>query len=210
MAIGKATKGVLGLMSMLGVAGPIEAQDYKLQRERCGLDSNRRLPPGPGAIDACTVVIQSGKETPRIVAQAFINRGNAYRMNNNDIGRAIADYDEAIRLQPDFALAFATRGFVYLFDKRELARAITDFDRAIDLDPGFANAFYYRGVAYLDKNEYDRAIADFDRAIRLRPKFSLALRDRGQAKIAKGDRKGGEADLAEAERVGAQEPVRGP
>jgi tetratricopeptide (TPR) repeat protein len=187
--------------------GATSAQDYKLQRDRCGLDTTRRLPPGPEAIEACTAVINSGKETPKILALALVNRGNAYRIGDRNIDRAIDDYTQAIRLQPDFALAFASRGFTYLFEKRSLERAIEDFDEAIRLDPTFANVFYYRGVAYADKGAFDRAIADFDQAIRLRPNFSIAYRDRGQAKHARGDRAGGDADLAEAERIGSREPA---
>lgn len=183
-----------------------QAQDYQLQWERCGLDPKRRLPPGPEAIEGCTAVIQAGRETPRIIAEAFVNRGNEYRMRERAIDRAIEDYNQAIRLQPDFALAFATRGFAYLFDKRELDRAIQDFDTALRLDPQFANVFYYRGVARSEKGQHELAIKDFDQAIRLRPTFAVAWRDRGQAKIALGDQAGGKADLDEAERVGRLTP----
>jgi tetratricopeptide (TPR) repeat protein len=192
---------------LAGLAVGTAAQDGALQRERCGLDPQRRLPPGPDAIKACTAVLESGKETPRTQAQALVNRGNAWRMRERNIDRAIDDYTQAIRLQPDFATAFASRGFTWLFDRHDPDRAIADFNQALRLDPTTAYVFYYRAVAYSDKGELDRAIADFDQAIRLMPQFAIAWRDRGKARQAKGDQAGGAADIAEAERIGRQQPL---
>ncbi len=50
-------------------------------------------------------MIQSGREGQKNLAIAFNNRGNAYS-DKKDYDRAIADYDAAIRLDPNFALAF--------------------------------------------------------------------------------------------------------
>lgn len=186
-----------------GFASSAQPQDYRRELARCGIDPKPRLPPME-AIEGCTAVISSGQASPRILAEAFLHRGDAYRLRQNDIDRALADYNEAIRVVPDFAPAFAGRGFVYLFARPQLDRAISDFSEAIRIDPASANVFYYRGVAWSGKGDWERAIADFDQAIRLRPTFSIAYRDRGKAKEAKGDKAGGAADRAEAERIGRQ------
>ena len=186
-----------------GFAGSVQSQDHQRELARCGIDPKPRLPPME-AIEGCTAVINSGRASSRILAEAFLHRGDAYRLRQNDIDRALADYNEAIRVAPDFAPAFAARGFVYLFAKPQLDRAIGDFSEAIRIEPASANVFYFRGVAWSGKGDWDRAIADFDQAIRLRPTFSNAYRDRGKAKEAKGDRMGAAADQAEAERIGRQ------
>jgi tetratricopeptide (TPR) repeat protein len=54
--------------------------------------------------------------------------------------RAIADYNEAIRIDPDFAFAYCNRGLAR-GNKREYDRAIADFEQAIRLDPNYANAY---------------------------------------------------------------------
>lgn len=192
-----------GLAIACAFATAARAQDYQRELARCGIDPKPRLPPME-AIEGCTAVINSGQASPRILAEAFLHRGDAYRLRQNDIDRALADYNEAIRVAPDFAPAFAGRGFVYLFARPQLDRAISDFSEAIRIDPASANVFYYRGVAWSGKGDWNRAIADFDQAIRLRPTFSIAYRDRGKAKDSKGDKAGGAADLAEAERIGRQ------
>lgn len=191
------------LILACAVAGAARSQDYQRELARCGIEPKPRLPPIE-AIEGCSAVIESGRAAPAVLAQAFVNRGDAWRSRRNDIDRALADYDAAIRVVPDFAPAFASRGFVHLFARPQLDRAIADFSEALRLDPVSANVFYFRGVAWSGKGEWDRAIADFDQAIRLRPTFANAWRDRGKAKEAKGDKAGGAADLAAAERIGRQ------
>jgi len=112
-------------------------------------------------------------------AVGFNNRGEAYRAKAQ-YERAIADFDEAIHLDPKLAAAFYNRGLAY-GSKDQYDRAIADFDEAIRLDPKFVFAFNGRGDVYTLKAQYDRAIADFDQAIRLDPKYSLAFLGRGAA-----------------------------
>jgi len=57
--------------------------------------------------------------------------------------RAIADFDQAIKLDPKSAIAFANRGWTYL-NKREYDRAIADLDKATALDSNLYAA--YTGV----------------------------------------------------------------
>ena len=60
-------------------------------------------------IKSCTALIQSGTELQENVAIAFYNRALAYE-NKEDYARAIADYDEAVRLNPNDADALLYRG----------------------------------------------------------------------------------------------------
>ncbi len=105
---------------------------------------------------------------------------------------ALAEYDEAIRLNPDSAEAYFNRGKA----KRPTPSAIADFDEAIRCNPDFAEAYFYRGclrdyLAPLDAVlaachvALCSAIADFDEAIRLDldfPKLLHAHYRRGLAK----------------------------
>jgi len=76
--------------------GSVVAQTQE-QLDRCeGKDD----PPVDLMISECTEVIQSGKLTGNNLAIIFNNRGNAYQMQR-EYDRAIADYDQAIRLAPN-------------------------------------------------------------------------------------------------------------
>ncbi len=140
---------------------------------------------GDVAIAACTRAITSGNYGGNNLAQLFYNRGIEYRAKG-DFLRAIQDYDQAIRLNPQLANAFITRGNAYL-DKKDTDRAVQDFDQAIRLNPQFALAFNNRGYVYYYKGHYDRAIEDYDQAIRLNPNHWLALRNRGNAYFLAGN-----------------------
>jgi tetratricopeptide (TPR) repeat protein len=112
-------------------------------------------------------------------AAIYLYRGTAYYFKR-EYGRAIADYSQAILLNPKLEVAFYNRGNAY--DKKgEYDRAIADFNQAILLNPQDAYAFINRGTAYNKKGEYDRAIADFTQAINLNPKYADAFYNRGIA-----------------------------
>ena len=84
---------------MLVVAGPAAADDAML----CSRET------GDVKIAACTRAINSGAGRPSI---NYYNRGYAYR-KKGDMDRAIADYTEALRLDPKYAIAYNNRGLAY-------------------------------------------------------------------------------------------------
>jgi tetratricopeptide (TPR) repeat protein len=88
-----------------------------------------------------------------------------------DYDRAIASFDELIRLDPNHSEAHRWRGDTWL-NKRELDRALSEYDEAIRLDPRNGMAYCGRGAAWTAKGEFDRAIASFDEAIRLDPQIA--------------------------------------
>jgi tetratricopeptide (TPR) repeat protein len=73
-------------------------------------------------ISGCGALLQLGKETPSNLAKASNNRGLAYQAKG-DGERAIADFSEAIRLEPKFAHALYNRGQF----KGDFDRAIADY-----------------------------------------------------------------------------------
>ena len=64
--------------------------------------------------------------------------------------QAIADFTEAIRLEPDFALAYHDRGVAHAC-KGEHDQAIADYTEALRLQPDNAKTYHNRGLAYGDK-----------------------------------------------------------
>lgn len=135
-------------------------------------------------IVACTRNIQSGRFIGQNLAKAFTNRGLAYK-SKGLWDRAIADYDEAIRLMPELVFVFNNRGNAYYY-KGQFDRAIKDFDEAIRLKPDFSEAFSNRGNVYRKKGLHDRAIKDYDKAIHLNPDGAKVFADRGLAYEKKG------------------------
>ncbi len=124
-------------------------------------------------IEGCTSLIQSGLEHDKNMSIAFNNRGLAFGLRGS-FDRAIQDFDQALKLTPNYAEAFRNRGEAY----RRMGQydlAIQDFDKALQLDPNHAQAFNGRGNAYESKGDLRRAIRDYAQAIRLNPDNDDAL-----------------------------------
>lgn len=149
-------------------------------------DAERRQCTGEGATIAaearvanCTRLIDSGRVPAAELFHAVNSRGIAW-YDAGDFGRAIADFDRVIELNPDHADAFYNRGIAWSA-KGDVERAIADYGAAIRLQPGHVRALNNRGDLLDRKGEYDRAIADYSKAIGLKPDYVLAVFNRGNA-----------------------------
>ena len=136
-------------------------------------------------VSACSSVIDAGAETGRRLAAALCNRGHA-RTEKRDLDAALADLNEAIRLDPAYACAYSNRGRVYAI-KRDLDRAVADYDEALRIDPAFALAYNNRGDAWVGRGDLDRALADFDAAIKHDPTLAIAYGNRGYLRYRQRD-----------------------
>jgi tetratricopeptide (TPR) repeat protein len=120
--------------------------------------------------------------------------------------RAIADFTQAITLDPKNKFILWERGVAYA-DKGDYDKAMADYGQAIRLDPEYAPAYNSRGNAYARKGDFDRAIADLDQAIRLDPAYAAAYSNRGNAYVNKGDNDRAIADFDQAIRLDPEDAV---
>jgi tetratricopeptide (TPR) repeat protein len=140
-------------------------------------------------IAACSALIDAQRENKSNLAIAFGARGAAYAALG-DHDKAIADFDQAIKLSPRAATTYAGRADSLLAKseaanvdrltaKRYIGRAIEDFSQALLLDSKLVEAIIGRGKTFMKNDEADRAVPDFDRAIRLDPNNADLFRYRG-------------------------------
>ena len=66
------------------------------------------------------------------MACTWNNRGNVWRAKG-ELVRAVADYDRALKLDPNYAVAYLNRGVTLLLLGRE-EEAKRDFERTLQLD----------------------------------------------------------------------------
>ncbi|MDR3632374.1 MAG: tetratricopeptide repeat protein [Isosphaeraceae bacterium] len=119
-------------------------------------------------------------------AWAYVLRGVLWEeMKEPDI--ALAEYNEALQIDPDDAEAHLRRGNLRKERKHDLKRALADYDEAIRLDPKVAAAYHERGQALLAVGRYDDAVKDFTEAVKLDPKDVGSVHGRGIAHQLKGD-----------------------
>jgi tetratricopeptide (TPR) repeat protein len=100
-------------------------------------------------------------------AEAYINQG--------DIDRAIAEFAEALRLDPNLAVAKENLGIMYYnrgldnYKKGNSDQAISDLSEAITFYPNNAAFYDTRGTIYATNKNNDKAIDDFTEVIRIAP-----------------------------------------
>ena len=93
---------------------------------------------------------------------------------------ALASYDKALALKPDYAEAFNNRGNA-LQELKRLDEALASYDKALALKPDYAEAFNNRGNALQELKRLDEALASYDKALALKPDYAEAFNNRGNA-----------------------------
>lgn len=119
---------------------------------------------------------------------------------------ALADLDEAIRLDPTKAGTHVWKGAA-LSRKGDLSAALASFVEAVRLDPQCGHAFVWRADTLRRLGRMDEALADLDEALRLAPSDANALMNRGTTREETGDHAGAVTDYAEAIRVAPDDPA---
>lgn len=129
-------------------------------------------------------------------AGAHVNLGLVLKAQRR-LNEALASFDRASQLNPDFAEAFNNRGNV-LINLGRLPEALASYERALDIKPDYAEAHYNRGNVLQRSKRLEEAIASYDRAIELKLDFAEAFNNRGSALL---DLKRPEQALLNFERV---------
>lgn len=121
-------------------------------------------------IRGCSAIIRSGRETVDNLARAYFNRGRAWS-DRGEYARAMQDFDEAIKLDPNYPDALNSRALAWRGLGQD-ARALDDFDLAIKLDPEYAIALFNRGLTEQALGRGDDAEKDFARAKSAGPRLT--------------------------------------
>ena len=100
--------------------------------------------------------------------------------------KALADLNEAIRLNPKLPEAYASRGIVH-FKLGQFKEEIADYTEALRLDPDMTEIYFSRGVGYVRDGELDKAITALSEGIRREPKLVKGYLYRGNAYFEKHD-----------------------
>ncbi|MCE2718275.1 MAG: DUF1822 family protein [Dolichospermum sp.] len=105
-------------------------------------------------------------------AEAYVYQSVA-RILSGDLKGAIEDCNQAIRLNPNYALAYNNRGFARLLSG-DLKEAIENFTQALSIDPSLAITHNNRGFARFKIGDLKGAIEDFTQALSIDPSLALA------------------------------------
>ncbi len=115
----------IALMAVFVATAAAAADDAMLDACRSQA-AERRIAP-------CTALIEAPGGAPAVRAEAFFLRALSYwELNQRE--RAVRDYDEAIRIEPQFAPALNNRADAYL-KLGKTQQGVPDIDRALEIAP---------------------------------------------------------------------------
>ncbi|MEM9540714.1 MAG: tetratricopeptide repeat protein [Cyanobacteria bacterium P01_E01_bin.42] len=97
-----------------------------------------------------------------------------------DFESAIAAWDKAIEIKPDYHQAWGNRG-LGLKNLGRYEEAIASYDRALALKADFHKAWYNRGLALDELGRYEEAVIAYERVLELKPDFHKAWYSRGNS-----------------------------
>jgi tetratricopeptide (TPR) repeat protein len=134
------------------------------------------------AVQALNTAIEADPDN----ADAFVTRGAAY-FELKEYANAKLDYEQAIKLKPDFYRPYYNRALLKT-SQGDIQGALTDYSEAIRLAPDTARSaasdtYLNRGQLFFLQGQTQPALTDFDQAIRLNPRNALALYNRGNLRF---------------------------
>ena len=121
--------------------------------------------------------LESQELSPANRIEAYLGRAMEYGIGGQH-DRAVADYDEAIRLGAGYD-AYERRGLAQHNAGRP-DKAVADFDAAIRLAQAEPGPYVSRAGAHRAMGALDKAIADFNQAVRLRSDSEAMFIGRGK------------------------------
>ena len=113
------------------------------------------------------------QERLRQYAHEYLLMGNECITQAHDARAAIANYDKALSLDPNYIDAWIRKG-ITLFNSKEYFDAENCFNTAVSLHPANFKAVYNRGKLRLKIDNTEGAIADLDKATSLKPEHAGA------------------------------------
>ena len=130
------------------------------------------------------VASQPAPTRAQLSAEEYFNLGYTKQVSG-DLAGSIRDYDEAIRLNPNYYRAYYNRSIARL-NTGDLDGALDDANEAIRLNPQSAGAYSVRGGVRDHKGDFDGAMQDYSKAIQLHPQDPSAYNNRAEAYFAAG------------------------
>jgi tetratricopeptide (TPR) repeat protein len=139
---------------------------------------------------------ESIKLAPEYIARAYVQRGILYAIDR-EYDLAIADYSEAIRVDPKRADSYLNRGRAYVA-KGDRDYAIADYADAIRNNPKFAEAYGNLCNALTIEGRLQPALASCNKSVQLKPRNPASLAFRGTVYLALRNFKRAKANYEEA------------
>jgi tetratricopeptide (TPR) repeat protein len=128
------------------------------------------------ALEAYEEAIRIGDfSTKWEAAGCHYDRGQVLWWNGGDSAEYIAEFEQAIELNPQHAPAYDLLGLAYYATYEDFGRAEMEIKRAIELAPDYKWAYKHLGDIYRQEGHTSKAGAMYEQALEIDPEFESAM-----------------------------------
>ncbi len=124
-------------------------------------------------------VVDAVDESTTNEAEAWFNLAYEQIIAEDFVG-ALASFDQALKIKPDFHEAWFTRGNALAILGRN-EEALTSFDQALKITPDYHEAWLNRGSVLYKLGRNEEALTSFDQVLKITPDYHEAWCNRGIA-----------------------------
>ncbi len=136
-------------------------------------------------------------DTPTpIPAQEHLEAGEAAH-EAGDYEQAIAEYAQAIELNPKLVMAYFNRAASYS-ELEMYEKAIADYSQVIELDPQDTQAYFQRATLLYDTGHPNKALDDLNQTLEIDPEYAMAYALRSVLYMEMGEQEKALADMEHA------------
>jgi WD40 repeat protein len=115
--------------------------------------------------DKTVQVWQVNITPPQESKEQWLQQGNSYSQAKR-YEEALAAYEQAIRLDPNFARSYLNMGNA-LYNLGRYKEALQAYEQAIRLDPNFARSYHNLGDVLSQSGQYEEAYSSYKKALQL-------------------------------------------
>ncbi len=161
-----------------------------------GVASALTIARNPAWSDHYTVYSTDVKHAPNSARLHYwhgneIMKEKAMKASNNELkiqllDSAIAEYNRALAIYPEYPDAFGQRGLAY-YRKGENDKAVSDYRNAIDRQVGQWKVYNNLGVIYGERGDLENAMKYFSLALKIDTRFPDPYKNLGSAYVMRGE-----------------------
>jgi tetratricopeptide (TPR) repeat protein len=154
----RVSRGIAAFLVVLGFGGATALANVIDPSLDCLSEDNERR------ISGCSAMIETPGLPPEQLSVAYGLRALGYSLKGW-FDKAVADYDKAIGLNPDFAAALNNRAWAY-YKLGRPQQGVGDVERALELAPGNPYALDTRAHIHQLSGDAAAALSDYELAMR--------------------------------------------
>jgi tetratricopeptide (TPR) repeat protein len=162
---------------------PAESDTSRAYNNRLQINVYLRFPMhgAKGAKPGTVSVADASQNIPKQARKNYEQGVKFQKENQPD--KAMAEFNHAIELYPDYFQALTDRAQLYM-QRNQLAEAEADFNRSLKINEKYAPSLRGAGYCQIQQRKFEDAVANLEKAISLEPKVALSHMLLGYANLS--------------------------